>query len=298
MLKMEYLKEYVILAETLNFSKAAERAFITQPALSRHVAALEEEMGARLVERTTRKVRLTLSGEVIYKACKNILETWSGAKEAAIYLAEGQEELLTISSPYYWTEDYTEPVISQFEADHPRCDLRLISCQPHEGFDDLLSHRSDIFLNFYNEETPANIRRVPVANEPLCIVCPDNHPLAEKETISIADLDGVNMVSLGHGSPYYKAHQGFMTKIMAEQGYYPASTNYTQQIDTLGLALKKKNAVSVMPYGVRHMDRSYLRFIPLDDVNYTVPMCLYYLIENTNPLIPAYIQTAKQVLSR
>ena len=62
MIKISYLREFVLLAETLNFSKTAEKSYITQPALSRHLALLEDEMGATLMERTTRKVSLTPAG--------------------------------------------------------------------------------------------------------------------------------------------------------------------------------------------------------------------------------------------
>ena len=59
MIKWSFIKEYVILAETLSFTKAAELSYITQPALSRHIAILEEEFDCRLFERSTREVKLT-----------------------------------------------------------------------------------------------------------------------------------------------------------------------------------------------------------------------------------------------
>ncbi len=68
MIKLNYIQEYILLAETLNFSKTAEMSYITQPALSRHILVLEEEMGTKLLLRTTRNVQLTPAGEMVYEA--------------------------------------------------------------------------------------------------------------------------------------------------------------------------------------------------------------------------------------
>ena len=68
MIKLNYIQEYILLAETLNFSKTAEMSYITQPALSRHILVLEEEMGTKLLLRTTRNVQMTPAGEMVYEA--------------------------------------------------------------------------------------------------------------------------------------------------------------------------------------------------------------------------------------
>lgn len=295
MFKFNYIREFIILAETLNFSRTAEIAYITQPALSRHIAILEEEMGARLVERTTRNVVLTRAGEAVYKAFREIWQIWDISKESAAFLAEGKQEVLTLNSPYYWTEDFTEPIVNQFLRHYPDCDVRIISCQPHQGFDDLNDNRSDIFISYYQEDIDSAIRRIPFAVEPLCVVCLKDHPLAERESMLLKELEDRNFVFLGYGNPSYKQHPVKISSLLSRRNIYPDNVSYTQQIDTLGITMLKTGYISIMPYGARHLDRSYLRFIPLLDEDCQLQMCLYYRTDNPNTLIPRFIQEAKHI---
>ena len=94
-LKLNYIREFVTLAETLNFSKAAEKLFLAQPALSRHIAIIEEIMGGRLFQRTTRNVSLTPAGEAVYNAFIEILRQYDGAREQVSPLL-GQSGVLSM----------------------------------------------------------------------------------------------------------------------------------------------------------------------------------------------------------
>lgn len=297
MLKFSYIREFVTLAETLNFSKTAEMTFITQSALSRHIAELEEEAGAQLFERTTRIVELTPAGEVFCKACRDILHTWNAGKESAAFLAEGKRGMLSLSSPYYWTEDFTEPVVKNFLKHYPECDVRILSSQPHQGHEELMENKVDIFISYFENEIDASVRRVPFAKERLCFVCLKEHPLAGRDFLMLKELKDQHFVSLGYGSQNYRNHSLLITDLLALRGIHPASISYTQQIDTVGLTLQQTGYVSILPYGTRHMDRSYLRFIPLMDDDCSMQMCLYYRLENRNVLLPQFVQEAKRTFS-
>ena len=72
-MKMDYLREFVVLSEELNFSSAAAKLFISQSALSRHISVLEAELGSKLLERDTRNVVLTPFGYKISQKCRGIL---------------------------------------------------------------------------------------------------------------------------------------------------------------------------------------------------------------------------------
>ena len=121
MIKMEYIEEYVTLARTLNFSRTAERHYITQPALSRHIQLIEEEMGAVLLTRTTRSTELTPAGEAVYECFRSMLTLYSTARKQAQELSVSDNGIITINSPYYWTADHTEPLLSAFSVEYPMC---------------------------------------------------------------------------------------------------------------------------------------------------------------------------------
>lgn len=295
MIKLSYLSEFVTLAETLNFSKTAEQSYLTQPALSRHIAVLEEEMGAKLFERTTRSVSLTPAGKIAYKQFSQMLEEFHAAREAASFLSSGKTGVLKISSPYYWTEEFAEPVVRHFQAQYPLCEVQIVSCQPVDGLKDMREGRSDLAMSVMISDIAPEIRRVPYAAERLGLAVLADHPLAGAQRLLLKEICGNTLVSLGLGTKDFEDYNAYLLRLLAKRNIHPQRLVYTQQIDTLGLTLQQVGGVAIMPYGARHMDRSYLRFIPLEDADCVLPMCLYYRTDNENPLIPQYIQTAKEL---
>lgn len=287
MFRFNYIQEFVVLAETLNFSQTAERCYITQPTLSRHITELEEEIGAKLFDRTTRTVSLTPAGKIIYDSFRQILTTYRAGCETASCISAGNEGLLKISSPYYWTADFMEPAIRVFSKKYPNCDVRLISCQPMEGFQQVLSGESDILLSIRWSNISPSVRRSNVCRERLCAACLSDHPLAGRKSLRMEDLKGYDIVTLVWYPDASDSYTNMIRDRLAQSDVYPKVFYYTQQIDTLGLTLRQHPAaVGIFPYGVRHMDRSYLRFIPLTDESCCLDMCIYYLMDNGNPLIP------------
>lgn len=295
MIKLDYIREYVALAETLNFSKAAELSFITQPALSRHIAILEEETGAKLFHRTTRSVQLTPAGEVMRDAFQKMLRIYQDAKEEAAYLSAGKTGSLKISSPYYWTEEFTEPAAARFLRDNPDCGIYLLSCQPKEGLQDMIEGKSDVFISVWLTEIGNSIRRVPFSKERLGVVLAAGMPLADRRSLQLEELSGYPVILLGRDVQDLGGYNSFILELLSKRGIHPAAIHYTQQIDTLGLTVNDTGGIAIMPYGVRHMDRSYLRTIPLEDEDCILDMCIYYRMDNENPLIPRYVQAAKSV---
>lgn len=165
MIKISYLREFVLLAETLNFSKTAEKSYITQPALSRHLALLEDEMGATLMERTTRKVSLTPAGKTVYEAFRYMLEIYSQTQEKAHELSAQSRGRLVVNSPYYWTGDFTEPLIRLFQAQYPECEITIQSCQPIDGFDGLKKGLCDIFISMEMPGVSPIMNKIAISRE-------------------------------------------------------------------------------------------------------------------------------------
>lgn len=291
-MKLHYIEEYLKLAETLNFSKTAEIMYITQPVLSRHIAIVEAEMGAKLLQRNTRHVVLTEAGKVAYENFTAMLTQYHIALEQIKLLTSGQLGSLKISSPYYYTSDFTEPIVERFSLAYPKCDVHILSCQPIEGLKSLLTGNSDLFLTT-NTGLTANseLRQIPFASEILAVLLPSMHPLANQSFINPTDLVNETFIFLDNNAGYRDFNAEILS-IFVRFGISPKKTIFTQQVDTLGLAIRKTGGISIMPYSVRHMDRDYIKTIPLIGHEFIVKMCLYYRYDNPNPLIHNFIQTA------
>jgi len=288
MIKLAYIHEFVTLAETLSFSRAAELTYITQPALSRHIAILEEEMGTQLFVRNSRSVKLTAAGKAVYEHFCKVLSSYKEAKNQAELFSSGKTGVLKIHSPYYCTEDFTEPLVLNFLKKHPACDIQVISCQPNEGMRDMQKGLCDILISSYVGEITDSIRRVPFAIEKLGVVLDVNHPLAQRNSVKLEELKNDCFIFLNN-------HEGFSDMILGllkKRGIKP-QPKYTQQIDTLGMTIKQIGGVGIMPFCVRHMDRSYIKVVLLEDDDCELPMCIYYRTDNECAIIPQFVRMVK-----
>lgn len=292
-LKIDQLQEYVNLAKTLNFSEAAKLSFITQPAFSRHIREIEEEMDARLFERDTRNVSLTPAGSAVLEEFEEILLRFQSAHERARLLSSGKSGNIVMLSPYYWTGDYAEPLIERFHAEEPLCDVSVISCQPAEGYLKLIGGEGDVLLHISLGGQKDDTQTLEVGHERLAAMLPRDHPLAGKDSLVLSELAGCSFAFLSEGIIASTRFNSTIMGMLASRGIEVASPHYSQQIDTLGMTIKETGCVGLMPYGVRHMDRPYLRVVPLSDDDCVFPMCLFWRKDNENPALDDFIEMAR-----
>lgn len=303
MIKLDYIKEFITLADTLSFVRTAELSNVTQPALTRHIVALEESLGGKLFLRDTRHVSLTPAGHAAYFSLKKMLCTYMAVQEQTSALSSGMKGILRISSPYYWTEDFTEPIIEYFAKNNPDAAIQIFSCQAQDGLQDLMTGRSDLFLYLRIAKVDSTIRFFPYRKERFSVCCLKDDPLAaydslELEQIGKRPITSVRIPEEHNKHLYFSSYNDFLIECLAKRNIYPEKILFTQQVDTIGLSLRKNGGVSILPYGIRHMDRSYLKFIPLKDKDCAVDMCFYYLMSNDNPLIPQFVYSANIVAQR
>lgn len=287
-----------MVAETLNFSRAADALFITQPALSRHIAKIEEKMGAKLFDRDTRNMELTEAGLIVYDKFVEILNAYECAKDQIAILSSGNHGIIKIHSPYYWTADYTEPILLQFSAMYPNYTTQIISCQPLTGMEQMLNKESDLCLSMdVNVEPDINIECFPFTYEKLSVIMRADHSLSQKNYMKLEELKDHTLILLDGKSGYGK-YNDLILNLLERRKIYPQKIVYTQQIDTVGLDVKKTNGICIMPYGVRHMSRDYIRTIPLEDHDCALPMCFYYRMDNNNSAIPVFLQVVSKVFQK
>lgn len=292
MLKLESIRECITLAQTLNFSRAAKQCFVTQPALSRHVAEVERELGVRLFDRDTQRVRLTEAGEAVIAEFQHIMASYETACDVADFYATGNAGSITIASPYYWTEDFTEPLVARLLESHPRCSVSVISCQPAEGLADVESSVADVCV-VPLDNTHSELSWQPFSRERWGAVMLDTDPLAKRYEIGLSDLGDSILVQIDDA--YYAPFNRLQLELLEARGIAPGSIIMTQQVDTLGPTIRSCGGVAIMPFGVRHMDRSYLQVIPLADEECSVEMCLAWLPKNDNPALESLVQVAAEI---
>lgn len=184
---LKHLSTFVAVAEELNFHRAAERLTMAQPAVSRIVLEMEERMGAKLLERTTRKVRLTESGRYLLEEAQDILRRVDVAESTVRLLASGTKAILRIGYTTITGHSLVPDITREFRITNPEVQLDLTYLTSPAQRDKIL--QGEIDLGFIEGAFQSSeIESRPVARHKLMALLPPNHPLAEKRALTIEDL--------------------------------------------------------------------------------------------------------------
>ena len=121
---IEHFRQFLVLSEYLNFSLAAESLYITQPVLSRHITALEEEYDVKLFARTTQSVKLTPAGEYLKQRLEKLIDDYDDICAGLRMIKAGFSNRLRISCPYYAMYDYLGALPELFSDLYPEIRLQ------------------------------------------------------------------------------------------------------------------------------------------------------------------------------
>jgi DNA-binding transcriptional LysR family regulator len=186
-MNLRALQCFVILAEELNFSRAAERLHIAQPALSQQIRVLEERLGTQLVDRARRPLCLTEAGHYLCTEARQILSAWEQAAIGAHEISQGRLGWLSVGFTRSAMYSILPPALKTFHRAYPQVELKLMEMLTEEQTDALRDQRIHVGIGrqplaIEGCSSQALLReRVIVALEP-------DHPLAVQEQVRIAEL--------------------------------------------------------------------------------------------------------------
>ena len=186
-IELRHLRYFLAVAETLHFSKAAERLGIAQPPLSQQIKRLEELIGHRLFDRTTRGVKLTLAGQLLADRARSTLEKIHDDLEQVRRLGRGEEGTLTVGFSGSVMFTNLPSAIESYRRRYPKVELRLRELTTNAQIPGLLDGTLD--LGFMRDGDPTDgIEMTAWLKEPYVAVLPAAHTLARKRSLRVGDL--------------------------------------------------------------------------------------------------------------
>jgi DNA-binding transcriptional LysR family regulator len=187
-MELRHLRYFVAVADAENVSRAALKLHVSQPALSRQIRDLEEELGFPLLERSAKSVRLTPAGRVFHSEAKAVLDRAQEAISAARVVAVGGGELHVgyAMSP---TVRILPPALRAFQAELPNVRVKLHDLSTEEMLAGLREGKLQIaVLARSNPSRLRGLRAEELTRVALCMALSPNHPLAHKRQVTLADL--------------------------------------------------------------------------------------------------------------
>jgi DNA-binding transcriptional LysR family regulator len=186
-IELRHLRYFLAVAETLHFSKAAERLGIAQPPLSQQIKRLEQLLGHRLFDRTTRGVKLTLAGQLLAERARSTIEKIQDDLAQVRRLGRGEEGTLTVgfSGSIMFTD--LPVAIERYRRRYPKVELRLRELTTSLQIAALLNGTLD--LAFLRDGDPTEgIQMSTLIEEHYVAVLPHTHALARKRSLRVLDL--------------------------------------------------------------------------------------------------------------
>jgi DNA-binding transcriptional LysR family regulator len=241
-MELRQIRQFAVLAETLNFRRASERLNISQPPLSHSIKLLEAELGVKLFERSTRQTQLTDEGALFLGYARRILQQADASLATLRSAKSGQSGFLKISFVGTATYSILPQLVFDFRSRYPGIQLVLHESVSTDIFTQL--ERNTIDLGIVRtplvSPIPASTLLTPIEDDVLVLAIHRSHPLAHRKHLSLADLSAEPFIS--YSAPSLKAvimiacqRAGFVPRISQEATQVQTVVSLVQS--GLGLAL-------------------------------------------------------------
>ncbi len=189
---LRQIEHFLVLAETLNFSRAAERLGITQPALSKSIKRLEDDLGGLLLHRDGKDTRLTELGRSIRRELENVVANIDKARQIVSIISGGNGNELNIGIATTLGTSYTIEFLLGAVKAHPGLRMFLHEAETTELPDLLLSGALDCCICSDQVSNSPKIHVVPLFSERLVLAVGSSHPFALQDTVEIEQLRDVD----------------------------------------------------------------------------------------------------------
>ncbi|MFL9926813.1 LysR family transcriptional regulator [Herbaspirillum lusitanum] len=228
-MNLRALQCFVVLAEELNFSRAAARLYIAQPALSQQIRSLEERMGAQLVDRGSRPLRLTEAGSYFCIEARQILKSCEQATLGAQAIASGTHGWLNIGFTRSAMYSVLPPALKAFHAAYPKVELKLQEMLTEVQSEALRDARIHVGIGRQARKMLDCTTR-PVLYEKMMVAMAPEHAMARRKKVAIADLAETPLITYsGYPSSQFTR---FVESLYLDAGVTPRIAQECHEIQT------------------------------------------------------------------
>jgi DNA-binding transcriptional LysR family regulator len=294
-MELRHLRYFVVVGEEQHYGRASRRLRVAQPALSRQIQDLEEEVGFKLFDRLPRGVKLSVAGRLFLEDARRILQAVSEATARAAHVARGQSGTLRVG----FTENASwHGVVPDsfrlFREQQPDAELQLQPAASLEQLDAIRSGRLDAgFANFIPKADP-ELDQLAVAVHHLELAVPKRHPLTKLKKLRLRDLTDVPFIWFPRrASPAFydrlmhECYRGGLTSPRIVQEGLNEATILSLVSTGLGVGWVLGSARWRCPETVA--------ILPVVDLNLPLRLTLAWRRDNTSPLLARFISEVQRL---
>ncbi|MFJ8065227.1 LysR family transcriptional regulator [Psychrobacillus sp. NPDC096426] len=240
------IRYFVEVANELNFTSASKKLFVSQAAVSKKIASLEDELGVVLLERNKRTVKLTSVGETFYKDAVEIINKMEEMTKKIQNIRSSYNKTLRLG--YLGPAEYRflPSLLQIFNEKHP--DINLFSKQYYQGplINSLINGHLDVIfsLSMVIEKYP-NLAFQKIYSDFFVIYCHKNHRISSNSFVNLSELKNESFIILSKESASY-AHNSII-KLCNESGIDSATISESDNFEHLLMMVKSNKGISILP---------------------------------------------------
>ena len=273
-------------ANTLNFSRAAERLRLTQPAVSHQISSLEDELGVKLFHRTSKSVRLTQEGYLYTQYAGEILRLFNASKGRLKAAREENQRVLGIGCRNTLELRLLTGVLSELRREDARGFVPSLRVVPHDGLENLLYDAEIQIMPTFKEGAPKRaVYREMSKCSVVCAVSPDSELVGRKQ-VSVVDISQSGRIAISRPEAALRAALAVQNQLIADMN--PNDIIFCESVEILSYVVASgfASAVLVDTPGIRV---SGVEYIPVEGTE-TVSYGAAYMAEEMTELLRRFLE--------
>lgn len=268
-MELRHLRYFVAVAEAENVTRAAAKLRVAQPAVSRQIRDLEEELGVALLERSAKAVRLTEAGRLFLKEACAVLARADEAVAAVRAIAGGARGEIHVGYAPSLTVQILPRALRTFQTEFPAVRVSLHDFSTEEMIAGLRDGTLDLALRVApSADEMRGLRFVELARFPLCVAVAPGHPLAKARTLSLEKIAAEPLI--GYSRADYPEYHASLVELFAPLGQTPAFSEEHDSVTSLIAAVEAGRGIALIPSSMTCFAGPRLKILPI--VPATVPI--------------------------
>ncbi|HEY8346931.1 MAG TPA: LysR family transcriptional regulator [Symbiobacteriaceae bacterium] len=255
---LQHLITFCRVVETGGFSKAGELVGLSQPAVTRQVAALEAELGTPLLDRSTRQFRLTPAGELVYQRARRIAAMVTELKGEVEDLIQRGQGRVTIGAVTTVGLNLLPPVLREFTKRYPQVRVLVKAGRTADTLERVLSGELDMAIMTSPVSHP-RLECIPLQRDPVVLVCSPEVKKRLPDPLPLDQLSQVEMISFQAPSRF----RTFVDSVLEQYGVYPNVTMEFDSHEAVRLMVELGFGVAMVPRSAVRQDLETGRLVPL-----------------------------------
>ncbi len=246
-MELRHLRYFVAVGSEGNFRRAAERLHVSQPALSKQISDLEDELGVRLLDRHSRGARLSASGRTLFDEAREILERVENATATTRDSERGASGVFRLGQVGFLASSFLPQALAKFREEYPKVDVKIHEMLSQEQIESLESGKIDFGIAAaHDADLPRRVGRTLLLRTRMAIVLSRRHPLAVQRNISLPDLREETLLCFSDRKQP-RAHSDLVREIFAEIGLRAPRIKPVEDYESLIALLSGGHGVTMAP---------------------------------------------------